>query len=175
VSDRVSSGSVSGGDAEPSAARAAVQGLDRSAQAEPGADGGAPAPDGDAAVAPESQDHPSTASTPAGTAAPSGGGDGAAGGGSQGPSAGGSQGPSAGGSPVSLTPGTSGDGRPPMEPFWSQRDWPTITLGPTSLPDGPPPDGPPPDSSSAAGGGADPPPSTHDLRPTAQESEGGPL
>jgi hypothetical protein len=159
VADRLAAGSTGGADVEPSAARAAVQGLDRAAQAEPGSDGSAPEADRGAVAADGDADGATEADTPPPPA-----------GGSVGATNGATPISSAGGSPVSLAPEPGGDDRPPMEPFWSQRNWPTIILGPDSMPDAPPPDPSPPDA-----GGAETPPSSHDLRPPAQEEEGGPL
>jgi hypothetical protein len=158
MSDRLSSGSITGGDAEPSAARAAVQGLDRSADLDPGPDGGAPTVAGEAEVAPAGGPPVSSAASVSSA------------GGSSVSSAGESSEASAGGSPVSLAPEPRGEDRPPMEPFWSQRNWATMVLGPTSRPDSPPSD-----SSAPAAGRTDPPPSSHDVCPPAQDSDGGPL
>ncbi|MGI9184250.1 MAG: hypothetical protein ACR2GZ_04675 [Solirubrobacteraceae bacterium] len=165
VSDQLSSGSISGGDADPSAARAAVQGLDRAAQVKAGPDDAAGADRG-ADGAPEGDPPPPAAGVSVG----------ATNGGPPVSSAAGSAVSSTGATTGSLAPDPSADGRPPMEPFWSQRNWRPIEFGPNSLPAAPPTaGGSPADGSSPSAGGAEPPPANHDHRPPAQESEGGPL
>ncbi len=157
MADRLGAGSISGADAQPSAARAAIQGLDRVAHGEPRSDDPSPAAPGGAATAEGDADHGAEAGTPT----PAGRSDGATNGAPV---------PSAHGSPASLSPEPDGDDRPPMERFWSQRNWPTIVFGPDSMPDAPPPD-----HSGPSPAGAELPPSHHNPRPPVQESEGGPL
>ena len=137
MAHRLTAGSISGADAEPSPARAAVQALDRPAHVEPGPDG-----------ATQASGQGADAGTRGGDASP----------------------PGPVRPTVSAVPESPADGRPSMEPFWSQRNWPTIVFGPDSMPDAPPPD-----PSTPAAGRAETSPFTRDLRPPAQESEGGPL
>ena len=83
-----------------------------------------------------------------------------------------------GGAPVQAdgggltSPAPAPDQQPPMDAFWSEADgaWPTTVLGPDTMPEGPPSA-----ASSDTPADAEPPRRDDDLRPPAQEPNGGRL
>jgi hypothetical protein len=167
--------------AEPSAAMTAIQGLGR---AQPDRAGATTSEDGSAGPGSEPGDRPGSG---AGDAPVSGAGDGSE---SEPADVARSENGSgartelsspplrSGGAPVQAdgggltSPAPAPDQQPPMDAFWSEADgaWPTTVLGPDTMPEGPPSA-----ASSDTPADAEPPRRDDDLRPPAQEPNGGRL
>jgi hypothetical protein len=161
------SGSDGGASPEPSAARTALQGLDRSAP-EPGAPGGQQQSEDVTGGEPQADDVAGVGSFATTASGPGG-------------KAGGAGAHEPMGSPGPAAAQPTGERSPGMSSDWQQPNWsaPTLVLGPDAPPPpeppAPPPPPPPADLPAAPAEGAhgEPPAQAHDLRPPAQEPDGG--